>query len=305
MIQVSIPGKIHLIGEHSVVYGKTAILATINLKLSAKIEASKRREIIGVVQYDDAIKKMQRAIEKKISERFKIDIPVYKTEIDKTKIPIGSGLGTSASLSAAFAICLLKYLNINYNERDIYDIAFEGEKVFHGNPSGGDLAAVLQSGIILFRKGKTGNKIKPLDFKVPEKIAKLVLISSGKPVEATAEMVQLVRDNYIKSPREVTGIFQSQGALATRMVKVLKKGDPEKFIKVIKKAERNLEKLGVVGKKAKGIIRKIEKLGGCAKITGAGGIKEGSGMILAFHKDPKVLIQFAKQNKLDYHSVSI
>lgn len=305
MISVSIPGKIHLIGEHSVVYGYPAILASINLFLYAKISKSSKKQISGIVQYDDAIYRLQNVIEKKIKEKFKVEIPTYKIAIDKTKIPVGSGLGTSASLSAAFTICLLKFLNINYSEKDIYEIAFEGEKVFHGNPSGGDLAAVLQSGIILFRKDKTGNKIKPLGFKISDKIAKLVLINSGKPVETTAEMVQLVKDNYTKSPKEVTGIFQSQGALTTRMVKVLKKGDQEKFVKIIKKSERNLEKLEVVGKAAKQIIHRIELLGGAGKITGAGGIKNRSGMILAFHKNPKVITEFAKKNKLDYYPITI
>ncbi len=305
MIKISIPGKIHLIGEHSVVYGKPAILASVNLYLSAKITKSKTKEILGIVHYDDAIYRLQNSIEKKIKEKFGVEIPMYKIEIDKTQIPVGSGLGTSASLSSAFAICLLKFLKIDYTEKDIFDIAIEGEKIFHGNPSGGDLAAVLQSGIILFRKGKTTNKIKPLGFKIPEEIANLVLINSGKPAETTAEMLQLVKDNYARSQSEIIGIFQSQGALATRMAKVLKKGDQEKFIKIIKKAERNLEKLGVVGEAAKQIIHNIETLGGAGKISGAGGIKEGSGMILAFHEDPNTIVEFAKKNKYDYYSITI
>lgn len=306
MIQVSIPGKIHLIGEHSVIYFKPAILASINLFLNAKICKSESKAILGLVQYDNAIKKMQLAIEKKTQEKFKVkEIPNYTIEIDKTGIPIGSGLGTSASLSAAFAICLLKFLDVNYDNDDIFEIALEGEKIFHGNPSGGDLAAVLQDGMILFRKGKSKNKIKALNFKTPESLNKLLLINSGKPVETTAQMVKLVKEKYDNSPLQINRIFQSQGALTSRLIKILKKGDQEKYIKAIKKAEQNLEKMGVVGEIAKSIIKNIDDLGGAAKISGAGGIEKGSGMILAFHKDPKQLIKFANENKLDYYSVTI
>ena len=38
MITVSVPGKIHLMGEHAVVYGKPALLSAINLRLSVTIE---------------------------------------------------------------------------------------------------------------------------------------------------------------------------------------------------------------------------------------------------------------------------
>ncbi len=76
-------------------------------------------------------------------------------------------------------------------------------------------------------------------------------------------------------------------------------------MQVIGKAERNLEKLAVVGKTAKSLIGKIESLKGVAKITGAGGIKKGSGMILAYHKDLNKLIKFAKDNDLKYYPVEI
>lgn len=307
MIHVSIPGKIHLIGEHSVVYFKPAILASINLYLHAKITKSKTKEILGLTLYDDAIPNMQKAIEKKITEKFNVKkIPSYKIEIDKSGIPIGSGLGTSASLSAAFAICLLKLLKIKYKDRDVFEIALEGEKIFHGNPSGGDLAAVLQNGLILFKKDPDLKvKITPLKFKVSDRINSFVLIDSGKPTETTGDMVKTVANQYRLSKSRLDKIFDSQSNLTEDMLQVLRDGDQKKFILTLKKAEQNLEDLGVVGKTAKSIIRKIERLEGAAKITGAGGVKKGSGMILAYHRDPDKLIEFANKNKLSYYRVQI
>jgi mevalonate kinase len=72
MIKVSAPGKIHLIGEHSAVYGKPAILAAINLRFHAKISKSKTKEIIGITQHDNAIIDFQNSLEKLIKEKFKI-----------------------------------------------------------------------------------------------------------------------------------------------------------------------------------------------------------------------------------------
>lgn len=302
MIKVSIPGKIHLIGEHSVVYGKGAILASINLYLHAKISKSTKKEITGIVQYDDAIKNMQTAIEKKIQQKFNIKkIPNYKIEIDKSGISVGSGLGTSASLSAAFSKCLLEFLKLNYSSEDLFEAALEGEKIFHGNPSGGDLAAVLNKGLTYFKKNSDNSKtIRPLLLK---KDLFFLLIDSGKPIENTSEMVSIVSSK--SKSQKLDDIFNSQDELTNDMIKILKTGQTDKLINLFKKAEKNLEEIGVVGETAKSIIRNIEKLDGAAKITGAGGVKQGSGMILSFHKDLNKLIEFAKNNNLRYYSVQI
>jgi len=44
-VVVSAPGKIHLMGEHAVVYGKPALIAAINKRLVATVSASEKFEI--------------------------------------------------------------------------------------------------------------------------------------------------------------------------------------------------------------------------------------------------------------------
>ena len=93
----------------------------------------------------------------------------------------------------------------------------------------------------------------------------------------------------------VNKIFDEQEGLVKQLAAALKNGDEKLLMDCIKKGERNLEKLGVVGKKAKKIIQKIESLGGAAKILGGGGVRKGSGMILAFHKNPNALLNSRKE----------
>lgn len=306
MIQVSAPGKIHLIGEHSAVYGKPAILAAINLRFHAKISKSSKKEILGIVQYDNAIKDFQTQLEKLIIQKFAVKkIPNYKIEF-KNELPLGSGLGSSAAFCAIFTAALLKFLKIKVDLKTLNDLTFEGEKIFQGNPSGGDNTTVIYGGLIWFRKETDDIKLH-YQITFPSTLKNFLLIDSGKPIESTAEMVRItsLRGAKRRSNPSFQVILNNQENLTKQLAQALKENNQNLFIETITSAEKNLEKLGVVGKTAKSIIRKIEDLHGSAKITGAGGIKKGSGMILAFHKDLNKLIKFAKENNLKYYSVQI
>src|SRR3989338_8098572 len=118
MIKVSVPGKIHLLGEHSVVYGKPALFSSISLKVHISVIASVSKAISSVILESSAsressnmdpgsglsgmtktenkkLKQLKQVLEKEILKRFpKKKIPSYKMEIT-SELPIGSGLGSS------------------------------------------------------------------------------------------------------------------------------------------------------------------------------------------------------------------
>lgn len=300
MIKLSAPGKIHLIGEHSAVYGKPAILAAINLRFHAKISKSSKKEILGIVQYDNAILNFQKKLEKLISKQFNIkEIPNYKIEFNN-ELPLGSGLGSSAAFCAIFAAGLLKFLKVKFDLNALNELTYEGEKFFNGNPSGGDNTTVVFGGLIWYRKET--DYLKTFTTLPQTKINNFVLIDSGKPEEKTSDMVKFVKSK----PQELIEKFAlHQEYLAKQMADALKDSNEIYFVKLLNNAGKNLENLGVVSNQAESIIKKIRVLKGGAKITGAGGIRNGSGMILAYHTDIKKLIEFATENNLKYYSVQI
>jgi len=73
----------------------------------------------------------------------------------------------------------------------------------------------------------------------------------------------------------------------------------------IKENEVLLEKLGVVSNSTIKLIRKIEKTGGAAKISGAGGKKDKSGILLIYHKDINKLKNFARKEKLELIEIQL
>jgi mevalonate kinase len=101
----------------------------------------------------------------------------------RSAIPIGSGLGSSASISVCLATALL--LLYEYVPRPaghdpatlktINDWAHLGEKCIHGNPSGVDNTVATFGGGVVFRKERRERKLSNGTF-TPNKPAEKVII---------------------------------------------------------------------------------------------------------------------------------
>jgi len=78
------------------------------------------------------------------------------------QIPIGAGLGSSASTTVATISAVAKSRGTRLDRREIFKLAFIPENYLHGHPSGVDQATCTYGGIIQFRKP---SKIKPITLK--------------------------------------------------------------------------------------------------------------------------------------------
>lgn len=290
--KVSAPGKIILSGEHTVVYGHPAILAAVDRRLSVEIEKAKSgleiisREPTGLVNY--ALRKTKEAFGEKLEKGLRIKID--------SQIPVGCGMGSSAALAVAFTGAIFRFVNHSWSQEKINEIAYEIEKKQHGNPSGGDNSISTYGGFLWFRKETEKFKVfSHLVIKFPPKI---FLIDGGKPEETTGEMVAMVKDLYLTYPRKIQRIFREIEVVTKEILNLLLEETHSRLRELFLVNEKLLEKLGVVSPKNQSLIRKIEKIGGGAKISGAGGKRKDSGIILAYHKDPEVLLRFAQKEKL-------
>ncbi len=73
MITISVPAKIHLLGEHTVVYGKPALLAAINLHVTITLSpADKHLKLAHEDPYDENAFALQKIIESAIQKKFMI-----------------------------------------------------------------------------------------------------------------------------------------------------------------------------------------------------------------------------------------
>lgn len=299
MIKFSAPGKIHLLGEHAVVYGKPALLAAIDLRATVTIESQ-----TGHLSGKEYLRKIIEPIVKKSLSIKKI--PPYKLTI-ASQIPTGSGLGSSAAISTAYIAALLSFLKVEWDLSLINDLTYKAEEVFHGNPSGGDNSTIVFGGLIWFRKESPELKIiHPIDFSIPPQLSKnFILINTGTPKESTKEMVEKVKKLNDRNPKVVNRFLEDQEVLVRELLSVIKDGNENRLIQIIKAGEENLESIGVVSPYVTSVIRKIEKAGGAAKICGAGGKTKATGILLAYHPKKATLEKVAELNNLPCFNTSL
>lgn len=285
MITVSVPGKIHLMGEHAVIYGKPALLAAINKRMRVSIEGALAMDIVATEPSAYVIHALD-----KVTEYLKLDaLPPMRISID-SDIPAGFHLGSSAATAVGVVAASIYYVKKLWNPTQINAIAYEVEKKQHGNPSGGDNTAVTFGGLLWFRKELEFLKsMWQLEITIPFPLNHFYLIDSGRPKETTGEMVSLVRKRVQEKPAFMEKVFSQNETQTKRIAVALKENVESELIAAMNVGERTLEDMGVVGKKVTPCIRAIEKEGGAVKILGGGGKKDGVGFLLGYHRNESVL----------------
>jgi mevalonate kinase len=212
----------------------------------------------------------------------------------ESDIPIGAGMGSSAAYAVAKTALKFKKLDLE----KINSAAYMLERLQHGNPSGVDNTVVTYGGFLWYRKESENFKtFRQIESKA--KLPKIYLLNSGKPRETTKEMVSYVGSLYRRRKKWTKNIFGEIETVTKGFLELLLEKKVSDFGRLMMENEGLLEKLGVVSESAKILIHRIEKMGGFAKISGAGGKKEGSGMILIYHKDIEKITFFTKNNNLN------
>ncbi len=291
-------------GEHAVVYGRPALLAAINRRLT--VSAEKSSGGIVIVSDEDAL--YVRHIVDLVLKELRIEgEPDVKITIT-SEIPAGFHLGSSAAVAVATIGALSFFHKKIWNPIAINKLAFEAEKQKHGNPSGGDNTIVTFGGIVWYRKElKFLKSIWQLPFRPHASLSHFLLINTGKPLESTKDMVNVVKSE-VENP-DMTGemerIFSENETQTRRIAAALKEGNQTELIDAMRTGERTLEGMQVVSDAVIPFIRDIERNGGSAKILGGGGRKGAVGYLLAYHTEEERVQECAKQYKYSVESITL
>lgn len=295
-VTVSVPGKVHLMGEHAVVYGKPALLAAVNKRMyitvADAVETGERDA------YDGFIIGL---LEKELKQRF----PPLAITIS-SDVPAGFHLGTSAMVAVGTIAALLYATKKVWNPERVNMLAYEAEKKQHGNPSGGDNTCVTFGGLLWYRKELEFLKsMWQLPFRPSKKLHNFFLIKTTKPKESTGDMIRHVAEKVKKNKDHMEFVFAQNERQTRALAGALKEGDEKTLIDAMREGEATLEEMGVVSKKVKPLIRTLEESGGAAKILGGGGRADGVGYLLCYHPTAKCIQEACKPYGYSVESISL
>ena len=264
------PGKIILFGEHAVVYGKPAIAIPVSgMRASAWSETGENGLTINAL---DIGKKFNLKSEKNqfsvlaqsVLARTNQNEPNLTINLS-SRLPQGSGMGSSAATSTAVCRALSGHLGVNLAENEISELVFDAEKVVHGTPSGIDNTVVAYEMPVYFVKGK-----KPVTFE-PGKKFFLVIGDTG--IEAsTKETVSNVRKSWKKEPRLMNGYFDEIKRITENGKMAIEDGNAEIVGEMMDENHELLNSIGVGHKELEKLIDIAKDAGALgAKLTGGGG----------------------------------
>ncbi len=268
------PAKLILLGEHYVVHGAHAISAALDMFIYGRLDDDGKGLLslatdVGVktVHYgvaSDPIAKYYRYL----LETLSVERP--PSMYIEFEFPVSAGLGSSASLAALMYILLYRWLYMRDPSREeIYRHASEFERMMHGNPSGIDLATVVEGGIILYSRG--GGVI---DRVIPEDLGGYGFIVADTGVRrSTGDLVSRVTQNLGGLPSNIReGLVGIVDHLVMEAWDVLRDGEIGDLVDYIRGNHYLLRYVGVYIDKADEAVNRLAEEGIYgAKVTGAGG----------------------------------
>lgn len=219
-----------------------------------------------------------------------------------SQIPVGSGFGSSAAAAAAVVEACLALHGVSRAPKELHRLTLDVERRQHGLPSGVDNATVIHGGLVRAEKDPSGDlRVSVLEARsgVLETIR---LFHSGTPAEPTGTVVAAVRCFQESDPARFEGILHRMEQATEGLRKQIEgaSASPDQVVETLREFEACLEEIGVVPEPVREIVRRVESLGGAAKISGAGALSgPGAGSLLIYHPRDEVVEEWAFLGKLE------
>jgi len=267
-------GKIILLGEHAVVYGRHAIATPVPLAIQARVQrGGDGVELIiprwGVEQRLHRSAEKQHSFEKSLALIFRtlgLERESMRVEIFPN-VPRAMGLGGSAAIAVATIRALDRCFELGLDDERVNELAFECEKIAHGTPSGIDNTLSVYGQTMLFRSGESPlRKVIEID-----RAVQLVVGISG--IESlTAATVARVRKAREAHPELYDKIFDQIDSLVLEGMDALVEHRLETLGELMNVCQGLLNAMQVSSWELEEMIQIARRHGALgAKLTGGGG----------------------------------
>lgn len=203
-----------------------------------------------------------------------------------SELPLGAGLGSSASFCVSFASAFLTlsdainmenkgsgWLTLEESELELINKwAFEGEKIIHGKPSGIDNTVSTFGSMIMFKSGA----LTRINSSTPIKM----LITNTKVGRNTKALVAGVSERASRHPGAMASVFTAVDYISKEMSTIIESAalddlsvtaKEEKIEELMEMNQGLLQCMGVSHASIETVLRTTLKYKLASKLTGAGG----------------------------------
>jgi hydroxymethylglutaryl-CoA reductase len=248
-------GKVILLGEHGVVYGRHALALPIPDAVKVSVEAS------DLQQHDLPDEFVEPLLhELGVADR------QWRIRVD-SQLPLGKGLGSSAAIAVAVARAFNAKCGLGLDDVRINEIAFASEKLAHGTPSGVDNTLATYARPMLFHN----HGALEFDELEPGSPPPLV-IAWGEETGRTSAQVAGVRERRERQPAHFDAMFDAMDRLSRDGARYLEAANWEALGALMNVCHGLLNAIGVSTPELERMVS-VARVNGAlgAKLTGAGG----------------------------------
>jgi len=260
------PGKVILLGEHAVVYGRTALAASIDRHVEVAVAPAGGPARLAALacsadgtHWPVPVEALERA-----TALTGVNIADIET-VASANLPFSVGLGSSAALSVALIRALALFSGQSPTDTEVCAHAFEIEKLFHGFPSGIDNTVVTYGGLLAFRHGATP---RPVALRKPVPL----VVAIGQTARETQKTVRGLRQRWEADPGQYEPMFDEIDGLAGAAESALSTGDFARLGKLMDANHELLRRMKISTEELDQMVSLARRSGACgAKLTGGGG----------------------------------
>ncbi|HJD15671.1 MAG TPA: mevalonate kinase [Candidatus Enterococcus stercoripullorum] len=279
-------GKIILIGEHSVVYGKKAIAfpfagvgihTTVQKKPTIHIQS---KYFSGTLDEMKQIASMHNLVLLIEVLQKNLALPNFNLSI-QSSIPSERGMGSSAAVAVSIVRAIFDWQNLALDNKTLLKYVDYSEQIAHDNPSGIDAAATSGTQPILFEKGQPFEAF-------PLNVDAYLLVADTGIKGQTRQAVKDVATLVNQKGQSVQAIIDQLGDLTLEAKTAIIQNQAKRLGQIMTASHHLLQKLTVSNQtldEAVEIALDNHALG--AKLTGGG----RGGCLIVLAKD----LQNAKQ----------
>lgn len=274
MTSTTAPGKIILVGEHAVVYGRPAIAVPVWERVATATISPLptgagcvlvapdigRRIVLADAADDDPPAVVTRLT---LAALGAPGNPDWQIEV-RSQLPIASGLGSGAALSTALVRTIYAQLGQPADPAQVSALVYESERFYHGTPSGIDNTVIAYGMPVWFIKGQPPTTFQPC------RPLTLAIADSGIAAP-TKETVGDVRRGWQSDPARYEGWFDEIGAIVQTARQAIEQGDLPGLGALFNQNQAVLAQLGVSSPQLDQLVTAARTAGALgAKLSGGG-----------------------------------